>query len=332
MTADLEDAWAELERIVLDERTILGRRFAPEAQVDLFIGVDKPTNVRLMFVEAPVALIPDAAELPQSSGFSVEVEQSPRDDASRMLVVRLSRGQFRDVFTAFVADVLDVARRARDPADACAKIVGRVAKWQAFVSRHGSEGLSILEQRGLYAELWFLRKHALPWCGGETAVSAWTGPLAKDQDFQFTQCSVEVKSSAANPDQRVHINNVRQLGDGPLPLFLLHLAFEERHEQGETLVAIVRQLRERLPDTAALMFESRLSDAGYLEVHANRYTSTGYVVKSAQFFEVAAGFPRILERELRPGVGDVKYTIALGACAPFATPVDRLRAMLETGQ
>jgi hypothetical protein len=321
MMPAISTLWRELEEAP-NVPGIVARRFLPDAAVDLFVGIENPGGVRLVFIDISAgALTACSGPWPTCAGFDVTADEVPGDTRSVRVAVRLQAPSYRDVFTSLVADVLTSVGSAQGDRDAVLTLVSRLDRWQRFLARHGVEGLSPLERRGLYGELWFLNEYLMRSCSPVTAIEGWTGPLAKDQDFQLPSCSVEVKASAANPDQRVHISNVRQLDDTGTPgeLLLLHVALEERHGQGQTLVELVEQLRSALADHAP-RFNDRLVQAGYLDMHSPRYSSDGYVVKGHQFYRVECGFPRIVESDLQPGVGDVAYSIALGACAPFAVP------------
>ena len=52
-----------------------------------------------------------------------------------------------------------------------------------------------------------------------------------------------------------------------------------------------------------------LFDSGYLDEQAERYASTGYNILQELFFRVSEGFPRIIERDLPEGVGDLNYSV-----------------------
>lgn len=322
MISELETLWDELESSTV-ARGITVRRFCANATVDIFVGIESPARTRLLLIEASDrALSACGTNWPQSAGVTVAIEPGARSDACSRVVVRLTVPTYRDVFSVLVADLLGVLKPAQDESSAVLSFVARLARWQRLLARHGPDGLSPAEQRGLYGELLFIRTFLLSATTAQRAIDGWLGPLAKDQDFQFARCSIEVKTSAGNPDHQVPVSNVRQLDETASSsgaLFLFHASLEERHEQGESLVAIVEDLRGELGPLSG-RFDELLMQAGYLDIHASRYAHTGYVVKGHRFFAVRDEFPRIRERELRSGVGDVRYTVQLGACAPFALP------------
>jgi Putative PD-(D/E)XK family member, (DUF4420) len=57
---------------------------------------------------------------------------------------------------------------------------------------------------------------------------------------------------------------------------------------------------------------------GYLDVHVTRYEKIGYIIREHNYFKVEAGFPRIIESDLRNGIGDVRYTISVAECKRFS--------------
>ena len=154
------------------------------------------------------------------------------------------------------------------------------------------------------------------------AVAGWKGGERAHQDFQFPTGAVEVKTTLAKQPQVVRITSERQLDDSAWPaLFLQVIALETRDGGGETLPTMVATLRAKLMSdgTALESFEDGLVAYGYLDAHVSRYAERGYLVRSEKLFHVKRGFPRLTERELAPGIGDVDYGLAVAACESFAT-------------
>lgn len=321
MISELASLWKELETSAVAPG-ITARRFLANAPVDVFVGIEAPGSTRLLFIEASNSAFPGSrSDSAQSAGVAVEVDR--RKDAARArMLVRLTLPAYRDVFSVLVADLLGTLTPAQDETSGVLSFVSRLDRWQRLLARHGADGLSVMEQRGLYGELLFLKEFLLPTTTPDAALDSWTGPLAKDQDFQLPRCSVEVKVSSGSPDHVVHVSNVRQLDEtasSSATLFLFHASLEERHGQGQSLAAIVDELRNAL-GLHVERLNDLLTQAGYFDVHAPRYAHSGYVLKGHRFYSVKDGFPRIREAELRAGVGDVRYAVQLGACAPFAVP------------
>ena len=62
---------------------------------------------------------------------------------------------------------------------------------------------------------------------------------------------------------------------------------------------------------------SKLLEAGCLDIHAHLYEERCYAKRDENIYHVKDEFPRIKENEIRNGVGDVKYTIVLSQCDKF---------------
>ena len=92
-------------------------------------------------------------------------------------------------------------------------------------------------------------------------------------------------------------------------------ALEQLAAAGETQA--VQRSRDLVVGTpAAVVLEEVLFAAGYHEAHEGRY-ATGYSVRSSQIFQVTEGFPRLVEADCPPGLGDVHYSLELGALTAF---------------
>jgi len=163
-----------------------------------------------------------------------------------------------------------------------------------------------------------IREHMIPAVGPAAALAAWQGPSG-GRDLQFPGASVEVKSSAATEPQAVRINSERQLDTIGCPrLYLAHVSLAVEVGKGGTLPQMVESLRELVAGSAgAVLFDDGLLGVGYLAAHESRYERVGYAIRGESFFEVRDRFPRILEADLPPGVGNVRYDLVLDVCEPF---------------
>ena len=84
-----------------------------------------------------------------------------------------------------------------------------------------------------------------------------------------------------------------------------------------------------MADTASAGdFEDKLFAAGYHDAHADRYR-TGYSLRASDLFEVRAGFPRLVEADCPDGLGDVHYSLEVGALAPFRVERSSLATQLS---
>ncbi len=71
-------------------------------------------------------------------------------------------------------------------------------------------------------------------------------------------------------------------------------------------------------DPAALSkFNERLITVGYFDEDEALYAFRAYKVRGESIFRIEGDFPRIKERDLRTGVGNLTYSIVLSACTGY---------------
>jgi hypothetical protein len=307
------------------------QRIYPESPVDLLVAVVSPHGRRSLCLAVPDEEVQELGRLPAARGLDVLVHRgTPGGRAT--LELQLLDDALHDVFAALAADVAAAVAVADDDTNAVRAWLGRLTRWQRMLNS-APRGLSGERQRGLYAELWFLRERLAPVVGIERSVDAWTGPEGAVHDFQTPRGSVEVKSSAAHEPQVVRVNGERQLDDTTVPaLHLMHLSLEVRRGTGENLpdaVAAARELAASGPAAATL--EDRLIGAGYLDIHAALYNDTGYELRGRNLFEVRNGFPRMVEADLPEGIGRVQYDLAIAACTAYRVEETHVLADMAKG-
>ncbi len=333
MTAENFDRmWADLELHAggTTREDILTLRVIQDSKFNFFLGVQVPENTRMLLIQIGRENVINQWSLPRSKGFEVRQIALPEDRGHHATIqLVLSDRRYQDIFSRLTEDV--AASCSREPSEKAMihTLFQRLAMWQQFLDQYGPEGLSPAAQRGLYGELRFLHDYLMPAVGAAQAVPAWTGPHKAQQDFQTSGIAIEVKTSTAKQHQKVPIASEQQLDDTGLDaLYLYHLSLREMHDGGETLPGIIDKIRDDLsgdPDTSKLL-EDLLILAGYLDEHRERYEDTGYADRIVQIFQIQEGFPRITERVLVNGVGDVQYSVSLSACAPFIVDDGNFRA------
>ncbi len=333
---DVDLIWSELERqLPVGAHGRQQQRIYPESSIDLFLAALAPGPRRSLLLQVGVSAVQQIDELPAARGVSVVL--LPGDPASpSTLELQLEEPGANDVFAALVTDVAQSTASAPDDEAAVRSFLGRIGRWMRLLQRE-PQGLSTERQRGLYAELWFIRERLAVAVGLDEAIHAWQGPSGASHDFQTVTGSVEVKSTATNQPQIVRISSERQLDETGTPaLHLLHVSLDVHRDSGESLPKIVASLRSAVAGgPVAALFEDRLLDAGFADMHLANYAHTGYTVREANVFTITDGFPRITEHELPSGLGGVSYSLTIAACLPFlADPDAVLRSLtgLHAGQ
>lgn len=325
-----EEVWRSLEQEPTPRGGVVRRRVIPDAPGDFFLAVRKPQNEALLLVQLDNTSVQHSADqLPQGRGIESRMTETGE---GVLLELRLVDRAARDIFASLVADILRVAEAATRETEIPAAVFGRLARWQRFLRRVGPEGLSREERRGLYGELWFMKNHVIPDLGGGAAVRAWAGPAGAPQDFQIGRGAVEVKATAMRQQQRLRIVSELQLDDSAVDwLVLFHLSIDVRDGGSQTLPALISEVRGELADdpTAAVLLDERLFDLGYLDSEEHLYSAESYAVRETNAFRVGPGFPRLVEADLPPGVGDLHYSVGVSDCGPYRIPVSEFTDLLR---
>lgn len=329
----LDPIWRALaEDTVTPPTGYLARRVAITAPCDVYAAIEFPAATRTLLASVPSAALRRAGALPKTAGIEVrQVASNPPKPGLSTVAVRLSDSRYSDIFTVVADDLARQLGSATSLAASADVLVARLRKWQEFLDRFPPEGLGPLEQQGLFGELWLLSEILIPEIGTRTPVEGWLGPQAMSQDFHLPAATVEVKTSTAKSHTTLAISSARQLDStGIAKLFLFYLGLDERRQDGDTLPGAVATLRQLLSGDpiAADVFETRLVEAGYLDCHAPLYAPVSYVVRERHAFLVGDGFPRIVEADLRNGVGNVRYTISLSECMHHRVEDSDFRAQI----
>ncbi len=200
------------------------------------------------------------------------------------------------------------------------ELLNRFEKWKSLFDRAATQGLSVEEQRGLFGEVYFLRKFLANNNSSLEVVNSWVGPEKQIRDFQFGSWSVEVKTTHGNNHQKILVSSERQLDTSNVEsLFLNHISLDSRQMSGETLNQIIESVLVLLEHdfTSLSRFKNKLLTAGYFDQQKNYYEHTGYFIRQDVTYLVENSFPRIEEVDIRDGVGDVKYSIIISNSSDF---------------
>jgi hypothetical protein len=201
-----------------------------------------------------------------------------------------------------------------------------------FLKNAGAKGLGPEKRRGLFGELYFLKEVLLNELGKES-LKYWVGPDQAIHDVEIGECAVEIKTTASNKSQVIHISNERQLDDdGYGNLFLYQISLTARKNVHPSLVDLIEEIREILKDdgTKIIEFHNSLIKSGYIELHKDLYLSEGYHIEEVNVYRVSEGFPRILGSDLKDGIGGLKYTVDTSSIQKFKKETEEFIEFLKS--
>lgn len=329
----IEDLWLQIEDETPSAAAWSTRFATPDPDCRLLVAIDHSVGARALLVRAGQAAVPPRRAWPECLGLELLMVSVTPDT---YLAVRLRDPAWTDVFSA-LAEVL--SRRlldARTDGDAVSAVLDGLRRWQLFLSA-AREGLGVEAQRGLFGELVLLEQTLVPLLGPARAVQGWKGFARAQQDFQFANGSIEVKTTSAVVPESVRIASERQLDDTGVGALFLHVVVVDEREvssaagvPGETLAGLVARTRQAVDSDplARATLDDGLIQAGWLDAHATRYESRRLTVRARRSFRVREGFPRLLEGDLPPGIGDISYSLDLTACQQFEVTSDLMFEVL----
>jgi hypothetical protein len=323
----IKDLWTD---IIKDAEASSRRGLMKRSLIDsvgLYLGMDTIDSKKILILIIEDQDSINVEDLPKWEGAEFNIRRVSHDDFA--ITLKLFDPEFEDIFNSLLNDLFHQLSQADDNLDAIKIFVSTVDKWNAFFKKFGTKILSEQRQRGIYGELYFLKNHVLKYCSGSDALASWGGHSGKHQDFSFINGNVEVKTTIRKQHKKVSISSEKQLDNTGLEnLFLYCITLNQDDNSGQSLSGIVNDLIAELSSTpnADIIFREYLLRTGYFEEHVEYYNKNNYIFKKEYLFRVEDDFPRIVDPS--EGVGDVKYTVAIGSCIYFDKDIDNSMEVL----
>ena len=319
----IDQIWNDLENDKSLSRGLLLRRYSASSLPDVYVALQQPEGLRCVALKIHGDNDLNTLRYSNLKDIHVTVVPDDNDNTGRFLLIVLANNEYNEVFATLAEDLINQITSIADEERLLKEVLNRFEKWKALFDKATSEGLTPEEQRGLYGELYFMRKWVSESPDLQKCVQSWLGPEKGLRDFQSDGWGIEIKTTFGNNHQKIHISSERQLDTTNLSILILyHLSLESQQGNGETLNQIVGSITESLSQdvSAQLQFRSKLLQGGYFFHHAFRYDLTGYQIRQELFYRVRDNFPRIEEVDIRAGIGDVKYSIMLSEQSEYLVP------------
>lgn len=328
----IERLWEELETEPMAPTGWLARLANPQpTRYSFHVAFEQKSRARALLFPAEGVPLPHRTQWPECAGLDLQMVIVK---GQRHLALKLRDPTTADVFSVVAEDLAARLVNVTDAGGALSTVFNQLGRWQLFLTA-SRDGLGAERQRGLYGELLLIATALAPRIGMVAATDAWKGSSGAHQDFQVPRGAIEVKASAAKQPTTVRITSERQLDETGVGALFLHVyVLDERDvagatsTPGESLAMLVARIRGEVSRDviAAARFEDKLLLAGWLDQHASRYENRRWTIRSHSTFRVSTDFPRVVERGLPVGIGDVSYELDLAACEPFRVTID---AMLD---
>lgn len=316
----INQIWEELANDNSLKKGLLLRRYSGAVLPDVFIALQQPEKVLCIAASISESINTNISSFDKLQEIRLELFPDHNQKEKNILLIKLINFQHKDIFSVLCEDLIESIKSESNEKLLVMTLLNRYEKWKSLFSRLYSQGLSPEEQRGLFGELYFLRKFIQQGSDFQHVLDSWVGPSGEVRDFQMNNWALEVKTTHGNNHQKVQISSERQLDNTHFEkLFLYHISLEKVQANGESLNQIIESINEilALDGIALTRFRAKLYEAGYFEHQADSYNDTGYFIRQDAFYLVRDNFPRIQENEIRSGVGNVKYSIVLSHCNDY---------------
>jgi hypothetical protein len=236
---------------------------------------------------------------------------------------------FQRTFLGFCEDIL----REFEESKSSEKAVYRTClRWRRFWREDEGEDFRAEWLYGLVGEMSFLLRLVREF--GSKSVHTWTGPKAKDHDFQAkSTVAFEVKTATAMPFV-VHCN-VNQLDTTIFRDLFLACFILKQTENGISLPDLVGSVElEIAEDEEALeVFCVALDDIGYRRHLESGYGTYKFIISEPEFFRVDESFPRItrgsFNEPLDGRISDIRYSVELSGIGSISHENSIIQAALH---
>lgn len=309
-----QETWAKLTRPTGDK--LVARLALSEITSRLFCAIDANGSRHLLITLTDTD---DEYNDSQSRGFVVNTKElSIRGNKpERYLAIKCLDAGGHAILDLMGGDLASgLADQNKQPTETVRRVL---TKWRRFFGQIPQPILSINEQLGLFAELWFLAVWMIPKLGPGATMN-WKGPWGSRHDFEWKNKSVEVKATT-NTRGRIHrIHGIDQLEPPESgPLFLFSVRMREEVGAVNNLPKIIDVCRKALSDSddAIIYFENALAQAGYSPAFEDEYSKLALRIIDDALYSVNDDFPKItresFSNSLPVGVERLEYEINLNS-------------------
>lgn len=315
MTTKIENIWNDFELNDALKSGVVLKRFSPDIMPACFVAMKMPEKVKSIVFRLSKGNV-DVSALNALKDITTEILPDETQADKMLLLISLADNSLSSIFAVLCEDLFNYISNIKEDKELVKSLQNRFLKWKELFELAKSPGLSPEKQIGLFGEL-FLLKELIEETGRiEECLNIWVGPDTGIRDFEKNNSAIEVKTTQTHNHQRIRISSERQLDTSLLEnLFLFHLSLEKRNGQENSLNKIVSALFSVIGDNMLLnnMLNRKLISVGYFKHHESYYENISYMIRGKDFYTVTEIFPRIEEKDLMKGVGDVKYSIILTA-------------------
>jgi len=329
----INQIWEDLSRDKSQEIGLLYRRYSGSILPDVYVALQKPEGLLCIYLTIDSNIEINTSTFSNLQEIKVDVFTSSSNTSKNIIIFKLLNRDHKDIFAILCEDLISKISNESNEKKIIHEVLNRLEKWKSLFIKTKTDGLTPEEQRGLFGELYFLKMFLQSNIDYLYVLNSWVGTEKHIRDFQYGNWAVEVKTTHGNNHQKIQISNERQLDTSNIQsLFLYHISLELHQNSGDSLNDLIEDIVIILSSNIIALnkFKYKLLEAGYFASHKIYYDKNGFSVRKDTFYQIKNEFPRIEEKDIRIGIGDVKYSIILSNCSEFIFGKDEVLQLINS--
>lgn len=246
------------------------------------------------------------------SSKAISVDNIQLSDGSLALQFLLNYPSLDELFVKLCWDLIEASSNSESP---IISLINQYNKWLKLLQKAGNGILSSSTQKGLIGELLYLKERLAKSSDEIKVLNCWVGPEGADQDFDFSDGWVEVKTTYIS-SSAVIISSLQQLYRNDDGLLCVYFMDRTSANTAKTLALneMVSSIIEMLHSSNSVdLFLQKLARYGYQEKDASEYASYRFRLSEKRLYSVDASFPRLIPSSIPTEIVEAEYKISLPA-------------------
>ena len=291
------------------------QRLVDSHPLHLYFGTDDASRAVFVLVTNSRPQVPQLSE-------AVSVDRGHRSDGSWTVVLTLLQNSLLDTFMGMCVELARRSSGGVTEDSALGLFFETLNQWRLILGRNASR-LSMEGLRGLVGELAFGRNCLFPHLSMADMITSWRGPYGAPQDFLLDTGELFEIKAVHSGARAVEISSADQLDPSPsAPLALVLIPVDECPPSAVgaiSLPALLLSIRDLLKvgSTERSNLDHRLAAIG-LDESDDFYGEQHFQVGLERYFEVTAGFPRVLRQDIPVAVDKLTYRVRIAGLEQFA--------------
>ena len=282
-------------------------------------AIDEENNPTLLFeAKEDSTIIPKKNELPKLKGISINELSSQK----RFLKISLLDRPQLEIFSELCCLLINASLKEESEQEALSVLIRRCWRWVNLLAGKKESKLSLMKQKGLIGELFFLNDLLLNELNlsVDFALDSWQGPIGGSKDFDLKHAQVEVKAkrSASKPKIKISSEDQLEINLGSnLYLAVFGIDYSDKNiskNLNEWCRYVEENISEKNPSFISL-YNELLVEYGFDWGHD--YSDSTWEIQEIKYFKVDGNFPKIMGSELQAGIDEVSYSLDINLIKEF---------------